>query len=205
LKNSASGGVETSINIAAAPVGVHGKRLRLGLFGAALGLAILFSVLLPTQKAGARSRAQIANQAAPSVVTDYEARLATSINAVRRRHGLCRLKVVPQLMRSANGHSLQMAHRGFFSHNSANGASFFARIQRFYASRGAGENLLWAESGIRSSQVVVRWLNSPAHRAILLSRLWNVLGVGVVKDMRGPGVYGGHAVLVITADFAVRH
>ncbi len=157
----------------------------------------------------ASSRTQTVVQSRVGVAPDYEARLTTSINAVRKRYGLRCLRLVPELVRSSDSHSLQMARGGFFAHESQNGASFSARIQRYYRSRGyrywaAAENILWAGQSIGPNQVVRRWLGSPGHRTILLSPEWTVMGVGVARTPHGPGVFRGHAVLVITVDFAVR-
>jgi len=163
--------------------------------------------VLPLVSAARGATASSRTQTA--VAPNYEARLATSINAVRKRHGLRCLRLVPELVRSSDSHSLQMARGGFFSHQSRNGSSFNSRVQRFYRSRGyrywaAGENLLWTGHATRPNQAVARWLASPAHRTILLSPTWTVMGVGVVQTPHGPGVFEGHAVLVITVDFAVR-
>jgi len=161
------------------------------------------------QEAIASSRAEAAAQNRTSVAPDFQARLATSINAVRKRYRLRQLRLVPGLVRSADRHSLQMARRGYFSHYSLNGTSFNARVQSFYRSRGysywsAGESLLWARRSIRPNQVVARWLASPEHRSVLLSPKWAVMGVGAVQSRHGPGIYRGRAVLVLVADFAVR-
>jgi uncharacterized protein YkwD len=161
------------------------------------------------QGATASSRATVATRNVTKVAPNTQARLATSINAVRKRYGLRCLRLVPALVRSADSHSLQMARGGFFSHNSRNGSSFNARVRRVYLSRGyqywaAGENLLWAGSSIRPNQVVARWLASPGHRSVLLSRQWRVMGVGVVHSTHGRGIFRSLPVLVITVDFAVR-
>jgi len=66
-------------------------------------------------------------------MTRYEKRLAATIDATRKRHGLCTLRLVPGLMRSAGKHSLQMAVKGYFAHSSANGASFLTRVKSFMA------------------------------------------------------------------------
>lgn len=178
-----------------------------------VGLVVLLALVLLTvsvQGAGARPRAAAIERNRTSFAVNYEARLATTINAVRRSYGLHCLRIVPQLVDSAGGHSLQMARNGFFAHESLDGTSFFARIQHYFAARGfrfwsAGETLLWAPPTITANQVVARWLASPEHRAILLSRRWTVIGVGVVRSTHGPGVFQGQAVAVITADFGVRH
>jgi uncharacterized protein YkwD len=186
---------------------------RAGRRGIALALVAVMltaaTLTLAAQRAAAESSSAKSTPARVTVVADFGARLTASINGVRKSHGLRRLRLVPALMHSACSHSLQMASRGFFSHFSANGTSFFARVKSYFRVRGAryfsaGENLLWATPGITARRVVARWLASPAHRAVLLSPQWTVLGVGVVLTKHGPGVYRGRNVVLVTADFAVR-
>ena len=174
-----------------------------------LALALLIAFLSVAQGAVARSQAKPAKKTSVTVMTRYEQQLAAALNTARKRHGLRVLKLVPGLMRSAGKHSLQMACEGYFSHSSPNGASFVTRVKRFYGSAAssyfsAGDNLLWARPRVTPRQVVKRWLASPEHRQVLLSPRWRVFGVGVVRSTHGAGVFAGRAVLLVTADFAVK-
>ncbi len=173
-----------------------------------LALALLVALLLLTQGDTASAQTKVTKRASVTDMTRYEKRLAASINATRKRHGLPTLKLVPGLMTSAGRHSLQMAVKGYFAHSSYNGASFFTRVRRFYgggsSTLSAGENLLWTQPRVSPRRVVWRWLGSPSHRAVLLSRSWRAFGVGVVKSTHGAGVFGGRRVLIITADFAAK-
>jgi uncharacterized protein YkwD len=173
-----------------------------------LALALLIT-LLSAQDAVARSQAKPAKSTSITVMSRYEKQLAAAINTVRKHHGVRSLKLVPGLMRSAGKHSLQMACQGYFAHSSPNGASFTTRVKSFYSAGGssyflAGENLLWAQPQATPLQVVKRWLASPGHRRVLLSRQWRVFGVGVVSSTHGAGIFAGHRVLLVTADFAVK-
>jgi uncharacterized protein YkwD len=207
VKSGASGGDEmTTANTVSDWSAITRSRLVKTAVVAVLALLPLAS---SAPGATASSRAQAAARRSTTVAPNFEARLATSINAVRERYGLRCLRLVPGLTRSADRHSLQMARRGYFSHYSLNGTSFNARVQSFYRSGGysywsAGENLLWARRSIKPNRVVARWLASPEHRSVLLSPQWTVMGVGVVQSRHGLGVFRGRAVLVITVDFAVR-
>lgn len=173
-----------------------------------LALALLVAVLSLAQGDAANAQTKITKRASVTNMTRYEKRLAASINATRKRHGLRTLKLAPGLMRSAARHSLQMAVKGYFAHSSYNGASFFARVSRFYgggsSTLSAGENLLWVQPRVSPRQVVRRWLASSSHQAVLLSRSWRVFGVGVVKSTHGAGVFRGRTVLLVTADFAAK-
>jgi uncharacterized protein YkwD len=102
-----------------------------------------------------------------------------------------------------------MAARGYFSHSSANGSTFDRRIAHYYrAVRGrdwsVGENLLWSSPGIAASGALQLWKESPPHRANLLRAAWRDVGIGAVHVSSAPGVYGGHEVTIVTADFGVR-
>ena len=101
------------------------------------------------------------------------------------------------------------ARKGYFEHDSANGTAFWRRIERFYPSRGfrswtVGENLLWASDTYGAAFAVREWMNSPPHRANILSREWREIGIGAVAAESAPGEYHGRAVTIATADFGAR-
>jgi uncharacterized protein YkwD len=135
--------------------------------------------------------------------------LLAQINGFRSAHGLVRLKVSGPLTGAADRHSAQMAKRGFFSHDSANGQSFMSRIKQAYSPRGfrswsVGENLVWGGPDIAASRAFRLWLSSPVHRANLLDARWREIGLGAVHATSAPGVYGGGAATIVTADFGAR-
>jgi uncharacterized protein YkwD len=138
-----------------------------------------------------------------------ESQLLGQINTTRAHHGLRALRMSPRLTAAAAQHSASMAQKGYFSHDSANGGSFFKRIASFYSYRGystwsAGENLLWSSPDISSAGALRMWMNSPEHRANLLNRSWREMGLSAVHEANAPGVYGGDEVTIVTADFGVR-
>jgi uncharacterized protein YkwD len=141
--------------------------------------------------------------------TQLQAALLTQINTFRASHGLVRLRVSPALTTAANGHSAQMARRGYFSHNSANGSSFSQRIAQVYPARGfrswsVGENLVWGGPDIGAVRAFRLWLSSPPHRANLLTARWREIGLGAVHSTNAPGVYGRRPATIVTADFGAR-
>ena len=94
--------------------------------------------------------------------------------SLRRQHGLGALRLSTKLSAAARSHSAEMAQRGYFSHNSANGTSFDKRIARFYSLGGkrywsVGENLLWSSPTSAHRAALDMWLNSPEHRKILFT------------------------------------
>ena len=139
-----------------------------------------------------------------------ESQLLSQINLTRGRHGLRALRLSDPLTAAADQHSQSMAQKGYFSHDSANGGSFFKRIASFYTYRGysnwsAGENLLYSTPDIDPAGALRLWLNSPEHRANLLNRNWREIGLGAVHSSSAPGVYDGDEVTIVTADFGFRH
>jgi uncharacterized protein YkwD len=148
-------------------------------------------------------------QRASSGSVALAAAVAAQMNAIRAQHGLRPLRVSVRLNEAAGEHTVEMARRGYFSHTSADGTAFWKRIQRFYASGGfrywsVGENLLWSSPDVDAGGTVRMWLQSPEHRANLLSSQWREMGISVVHVPRAGGVYSGRAVTIVTSDFGVR-
>jgi uncharacterized protein YkwD len=132
------------------------------------------------------------------------------INQIRRGRGLRPLRYNGRLAAAAAYHSKDMARRGYFEHDSADGTAFWRRIERFYASRGfrswtVGENLLWASDAYGAAFAVREWMHSPPHRANILSRDWREIGIGAVHSSSAPGEYRGESVTIVTADFGARN
>lgn len=184
-------------------VGRERTRGRCWLRGVLLLLAL--SVLLcVASAAGAASGAARATALRP-----LERSLLSEINGVRREHGLVPLRFSAGLAAAARQHSTEMADRGYFSHTSANGEGCGRRLARFYPIGGrrswwVGENMLWSSVELNAAAVVELWLNSPHHRAIMLSPRWLEVGLGAVYAHSASGVYGGRDVTIVTADFGVR-
>ena len=132
-----------------------------------------------------------------------------NINTLRAQHGLTPLRVSPALAAAARQHSSEMASRGYFSHDSASGASFDHRIARFYPMGqshywSVGENLLWSSPDVDPAGALNMWLGSPEHRKIMLTARWREIGVSAIHLGAAPGAYGGREVTIVTADFGVR-
>jgi uncharacterized protein YkwD len=131
------------------------------------------------------------------------------INGIRRSRGLRPLRHNRRLAAAADFHSRDMARRGYFEHDSANGTAFWRRIERFYPSRGfrswtVGENLLWGTDRYGAAFAVREWMHSPPHRQNIISRDWREIGIGAVTVAAAPGEYGGRFVTILTADFGAR-
>jgi uncharacterized protein YkwD len=119
-----------------------------------------------------------------------EKAILRAMNKVRAQHGLSRLRVDGALARAADAHSATMLRTGVFSHGSVH-----ARLRRYTSKRDIGETLAWM-SRCNSRKVVQMWLNSAAHRHILLSPKFRNVGVGKRSSS---------ARCMVTADFASAH
>ena len=149
------------------------------------------------------------SQRPTSAVGALEQDVLANVNLLRRQHGLSALRLSSKLAAAARSHSGEMAQRGYFSHDSANGTSFDKRISHFYSLGGkrywsVGENLLWSSPDVSASAALDMWLNSPEHRKILLTARWREIGLSAVHVQAAPGAYGGREVTIVTADFGVR-
>jgi uncharacterized protein YkwD len=120
-------------------------------------------------------------------------KVVAAINDVRAEHGVRALRPAARLRELATAHATRMAADGFFQHSSA---------VRHLSTYPVGEVLLWTTGPLSASEAVRRWLASPAHRATLLRRGFERLGVAVVHAAGAPGVFGGRNVTIVVVDFA---
>jgi len=174
---------------------------------AALGLAATFALGAPAADAASEpvTRAQPA----------LERALMRQMNRARTIRGLKPLRTRASLHRAARKHSAHLAVLGRLEHDGPGGAPFWTRmVAAGYPARATmGENLALvggcgrppgyiqlrrtarAAANDRQARRVVRlWLNSPRHRANLLSPAFRFAGAGTVSD-------GRCAATVYTADY----
>lgn len=165
--------------------------------------AIVIGVWVVASPAGATSSRPQATLSA------LEQGVLAEINALRKEHGLAPLRVSSRLSAAARAHSAEMAGRGYFSHNSANGSTFDRRIARYYPISGSrywsvGENLLWSSPDVDPGGALDMWWNSPEHRKNMLTARWREIGLSAVHVATAPGTFGGREVTIVTTDFGVR-
>ena len=166
-------------------------------------LAVLLFAVPSASAAGACSSAN-ATAAKASKRALVRATLCV-LNAERARHRLRPLRLNHKLSRAAQRHSRAMARKRFFSHTSPGGASFVDRIRSTGYLSGAnswtvGENIAYG-SGSRSTprSIGSAWMNSPPHRANILSGSFRAIGIGIAS---GTPVGGGGG--TYTTDFGRR-
>ncbi len=116
----------------------------------------------------------------PPAQLTYDARVIELINNERARAGLALLNTDARLMQAARAHSQDMADRGFFNHIGSNGSNPGQRMTAAgYSWRTYAENIA---AGYPAPEDVVRgWMNSPGHRANILSNDVRDIGVGFVN------------------------
>ena len=134
-----------------------------------------------------------AAQAAGARVDRGERAVVRAINAARANHGLARVSSHRRLARAADVHTRNMLAGDFFAHG-----AFSQRVRRYVSFRSIGETLAMS-SRCSARRFVRMWLNSPGHRAILLSGTYRRVGIG-----RRKGSLGARRACLITADFASR-
>jgi uncharacterized protein YkwD len=157
----------------------------------------------------AASPAGASSQQPAASLSTLEQGVLSDINALRKQHGLAPLHVSASLSDAARQHSAEMAARGYFSHDSANGSSFDKRIARYYrigrsSFWSVGENLLWSSPDVDAGGALDMWWNSPEHRKNMLTARWREIGLSAVHVPAAPGTYGGREVTIVTTDFGVR-
>ena len=128
-------------------------------------------------------------------MTVSEASLVEAINRARVTNGAPPLRVGPRLQRAARAHSRAMMRTGSFTHG-----NWYQRLRRHGVRASfVGETIAWGVGADgTASGIVASWLASPPHRATMLDRGFQRVGVGIAVGTMD-GVAG---VRVATADFA---
>jgi uncharacterized protein YkwD len=118
---------------------------------------------------------------APAVASPAEQEAIDSLNGVRHAHGLPALRISGALNRSSGRYARRMLRTDYFGHAQ--------HIQVAAGFRSAGETLAW-HSGRHPQprKTIRRWMASPTHRAILLSRSFRWVGIGLARGRLGSRV-----------------
>ena len=114
-------------------------------------------------------------------IKEYEQEVIRLVNVERSKQGLKELKYDWELARVARYKSEDMRDNNYFSHNSPVYGSPFDMMKNFGINyKAAGENIAKGQS--TPEQVVKAWMNSPGHRANILSTKFTHIGVGYAKN-----------------------
>jgi uncharacterized protein YkwD len=119
------------------------------------------------------------------------AAVACLVNNARTAAGLRGFRGSRALARAATRHAHDMARARYFAHQRAGGPSLSQRARRAgWRGRSIGEAIAYGCGSLGTPAAIVSsWLNSPPHRAILLSGSLRRVGVGVAG--RPPVACGG--------------
>ena len=151
------------------------RRLTSLTIAAVLGLAVL------APAAGATTAAPVSAAA----ITAAEQAMVVALNADRAALGLVPVQVDARLMAIARARSVDMATKGYFSHTQPDGRNVFniltAQAVSWY---NAGEIIAVNNYPMDSTASVAnrQWMNSPGHKAIIISKDLNYVGVGLALD-----------------------
>ncbi|MDX9916818.1 MAG: S-layer homology domain-containing protein [Gudongella sp.] len=110
--------------------------------------------------------------------SDYAVQVLDLVNAERKKVGLGPLVMDPLLQYVAGEKSKDMAVHKYFDHDSPNYGSPFDMMKSFGVNyKAAGENIAM---GFKTPKDVVKgWMDSPGHRANILSEKFGKIGIGV--------------------------
>jgi len=126
-------------------------------------------------------------------------------NLERAERGLRKVFWNPDLSSVAAEHARDMVSHHYFAHYSSGHRDHMDRIaaSAYRPTTGcwtAGENLFSSPGASTPKQLMSAWMNSPAHRAIILRNNWHDFGLGVVTTSPTGDTDG----LTIVALFGIR-
>ena len=109
------------------------------------------------------------------------------VNRERASRGLTPLRRHPRLDEAAQAHADDMFRRGYYSHDTPEGATALERARaKGYRAKSAGENIARGQYSVDA--VMKGWMGSPTHREHLLSPRFSDVGFGLAFG-KGPGGY----------------
>ena len=123
--------------------------------------------------------------------------LVDEMNRERAAHGLGPLRLNDDLTLAAQDRIADMFDQRYFAHVAPDGTQPFTWVsRRGYRYRAVGENL--AVGYPTAARVVRGWMESPGHRANILQRNFEEIGIAVANGAPVRG-YGGPTIVAIYA------
>jgi len=182
---------------------------RLGLaLAAILAVAAASGGLAGTAQAGTACGQYGGKSATELRAGQARAAVRCLVNRKRNRHGVRDVGRNRPLQRAAQSHTEVMRRKLCFSHLCPGEGTLEVRLRvagyivSGLSSWAAGENIAWASGRYSSPRSTVnRWMQSPGHRANILSARFRDLGVGFVRGAPQRGVTGAG---MYTTDFGRR-
>jgi uncharacterized protein YkwD len=109
-------------------------------------------------------------------------------NRARQKMKLPALRLNPLLVATARAHSANMAKQGKMEHT-LDGKDVFARLDDAkYIWRSAGENIATGRR-FTAEEIFRDWMRSKGHRANILEKRFQEIGVGIADDGKGNVYY----------------
>jgi uncharacterized protein YkwD len=142
-----------------------------------------------------------------SNLPQIEAAILCLVNGERQDNGKGAVTANSQLKDASLGHSKDMVENKFFAHESPKGTTLVSRVTPtgYIPSSGEwelGENLAFGTGALATPKAIVQgWMDSPGHRANLLSPDFKDIGIGVVTGVPVEGRSGG---ATYTTDYGVK-
>lgn len=117
-------------------------------------------------------------------LSSYEQQVFELVNKERVARGLATFKYNNNLAYCARVKSQDMIDKKYFAHNSPTYGSPFQMMEKFgLRFSAAGENIAYGQK--TAAEVMNAWMNSPGHKANILSQAYTTIGVGVAKAANG--------------------
>ncbi len=119
-----------------------------------------------------------------TAVSSYEQKVVELVNVERQKAGLPALKLDASISNIARMKSKDMADNNYFAHQSPTYGSAGDMLSKFGIKWSAwGENIASGQKTPES--VVTAWMNSPGHKANIMSSNYSRIGVGYVTNSNG--------------------
>jgi uncharacterized protein YkwD len=139
-------------------------------------------VLLMAALIGVGASACIPNTGPPPSTDPFQGPLYSLTNGDRAANGLPGLTFSPKLAVLAGNHACDMANQQSLFHTDLNATINSSDYSAFWT---LGENILVGPAGMSPQAMESAWMNSPPHRANILSGNFNVFGMNECTSADG--------------------
>lgn len=171
-------------------------------------LVFLATLIVAAIASAMPGRAAAATGPSSADIAAEELAMVNLLNGDRAGAGLVAVRTDSRLMAIARARSADMIAKNYFSHTQPDGRNVFDILTgQGITWYGAGEIIAWNNYpwDVTTSTANNQWMNSPGHRAIVLSSDMNYVGVGLAVDtstgkkmwtavfMKGPDRTGARA------------
>lgn len=115
-------------------------------------------------------------------VHSYALQVLNLVNAERKKAGLSELRLDVNVTAAANVRAKEIKQN--FSHTRPDGSSYSTALtEQGITYKRSGENIAWGQK--TPEQVMNAWMNSEGHRANILNKNFQNIGIGYYQDKNG--------------------